>query len=168
VTENSGSSSTAPESCASKILLLGYGNELRGDDAVGPRVAMWVKEWTLPGLTAQALPQLTPELAAAIAQSQHVIFVDATATLSDHNPVQVTAIGPAESDDWEAHACTPQALLTLTQALYRHCPSAWLITIPARQFDFGMPLSPEAVKDLTTALKEIRKLYHYLSAKKSA
>jgi hydrogenase maturation protease len=159
VIEPPGTSSTSPESGCSKILLLGYGNELRGDDAVGPRVAGLVEEWNLAGVTARALPQLTPELAEAIAQTQHVIFVDASAASNDASQVEVTKISPTESGDWEAHAGTPQALLTLTQALYGHCPSAWLITIPATQFDYGTPLSPETEQGLATALQEIRNLY---------
>jgi len=45
------------------ILLIGYGNELRGDDAIGPLVARALAELRLPGTQVLALTQLTPELA---------------------------------------------------------------------------------------------------------
>jgi hydrogenase maturation protease len=46
------------------LLVIGYGNELRSDDGVGPRVARAVAEWRLPGVEAIAVHQLTLELCA--------------------------------------------------------------------------------------------------------
>ena len=50
-----------------RTLVIGYGNELRGDDAVGPLVARTAESWQRPGLRALAVQQLTPELAEDIA-----------------------------------------------------------------------------------------------------
>lgn len=58
-------------------LVIGYGNELRGDDGVGPKVAEAVEAWKLAGVSVLALRQLTPELAADLAVVRRVIFVDA-------------------------------------------------------------------------------------------
>jgi hydrogenase maturation protease len=46
-----------------QVLVLGYGNTLRRDDAVGPLAAEAVAGWGRPGVLALALPQLLPELA---------------------------------------------------------------------------------------------------------
>jgi hypothetical protein len=59
------------------ILLIGYGNELRGDDGVGPYVAREIDRRDLPGVRTFALHQLAPELAEEIAGADGVIFVDA-------------------------------------------------------------------------------------------
>ena len=61
------------------FLVIGYGNELRGDDAVGPEVARCVAEWRRPEVVGIAVHQLTPELAVALSEVAVVIFVDACA-----------------------------------------------------------------------------------------
>ena len=59
------------------LLVIGYGNTLRGDDGVGPRVAEAVGELNLPGVHTLICPLLTPELANPISRAGKVIFVDA-------------------------------------------------------------------------------------------
>ena len=56
------------------ILVIGYGNELRRDDGLGPRVAASLAG---PGVRALAVRQLTPELAEEVATARLVVFVDA-------------------------------------------------------------------------------------------
>ena len=63
----------------SDILVIGYGNELRGDDAIGPRVARAVRR-RYPDLKTVAAHQLTPEMAARLAGVRLAIFVDAAIT----------------------------------------------------------------------------------------
>ena len=59
------------------FLVIGYGNTLRGDDGVGPRVAEAIHQLALPGVRALVCPMLTPELADPISRAHTVIFVDA-------------------------------------------------------------------------------------------
>ena len=61
------------------FLVIGYGNELRGDDAAGPCVARGVADWGRPEVDGLAVHQLTPELAPALAGAEVVVFVDACA-----------------------------------------------------------------------------------------
>ena len=58
-------------------LVIGYGNTLRGDDGIGPAVAEAVAALGLPGVRVIVAHQLTPELAADLADAQLVVFVDA-------------------------------------------------------------------------------------------
>jgi Ni,Fe-hydrogenase maturation factor len=58
-------------------VVIGYGNDLRGDDALGPLAATAVAEWDMPGVQAIAAHQLMPELAEPLAQADLAIFVDA-------------------------------------------------------------------------------------------
>src|SRR5579864_2493011 len=55
-------------------LIVGYGNSLRGDDAVGLLAAGRLAGC---GYDAVAVPQLLPELAARMAAARRVIFIDA-------------------------------------------------------------------------------------------
>ena len=45
-------------------LVIGYGNELRGDDGLGPYIAARVEEQCLPHVRTLTVHQLTPELTA--------------------------------------------------------------------------------------------------------
>ena len=65
----------------SDLLVIGYGNELRGDDGVGPAAARAVAGWNRPGIVALDVHQLTPELADDVGQAGYVVFVDAGATI---------------------------------------------------------------------------------------
>ena len=63
------------------LLIIGYGNPLRGDDAFGYRAAEELQASFIDHREAVILPvhQLTPELAADIARAARVVFIDAAA-----------------------------------------------------------------------------------------
>src|SRR5436305_5490516 len=75
------------------VVVIGYGNTLRGDDAAGPRAARAVASWDLPGVIAKAVPQLTPELAELVAAAHLAVFVDARLA-ADGDPVEFRPIEP--------------------------------------------------------------------------
>jgi hypothetical protein len=56
-------------------LVIGYGNSLRGDDSIGIKVAQMVADWHLPKVRSLSSHQLTPELAAELAQVDLTIFI---------------------------------------------------------------------------------------------
>ncbi len=139
------------------LLVIGYGNELRGDDGVGPKVAAAVAAWKQAGVRALICHQLTPELAHDIAAARAVIFVDA-ALPAVAPTVQVRAIAPADAAQLRAHTSDPPALLALAQTTFGRTPPAWTITVPAVNFDFGERLSPLAEQGMAAALEHIRSL----------
>ena len=139
------------------ILVIGYGNELRGDDAVGPRIAGKVEEWHLPGVRAIACHQLTPELAQDIAGARTVIFVDASVEI-EGDTAPVVRLEPAPASHFHAHLGDPRALLSLAQTLYGKSPAAWCAHVPAKNFEIGAPLSAEAQKGLSSALDQLKAL----------
>jgi hydrogenase maturation protease len=145
------------------LLVIGYGNELRGDDAVGPRLAAAVAAWELPGVRVQVCHQLTPELAEPIAAARMVVFVDAA--LAALTPtVQTRRSQPAGSRHFAGHTGDPGWLLKLAQTAFGRCPPAWWVTIPAVDFEFGEPLSQTAERGLAAALDEVGKIcasFHY-------
>lgn len=137
------------------FLVIGYGNDLRSDDAIGPRVAEAVEAWGVPNVSSLALQQLTPELAATLQNVYGVIFVDAC-RLPEVKEVQVESIEPAESEAAVMpHASDPRSLLALTKTLYSHSPYAWLVTVPGEIFDIGETISSVAEQGIADALEEI-------------
>jgi hydrogenase maturation protease len=139
-----------------KILLIGYGNTLRNDDGVGVRIAEIIAEENWPNVQVIATHQLTPELAADMANASLVIFVDAV--LSQHSDIQVEKLAAVSQWNNLGHAESPASLLALTEAIYQQTPSAWGIFIPAINCDFGEELSPITQKGLTKAIEVIKKL----------
>ena len=138
------------------VLVIGYGNTLRGDDAVGPRAASVVASWELPGVIAQAVPQLTPELAETLATAHLAIFVDARRAAGGEL-VEVQSVEPSDLGPGAAlgHVADPRRLLALARAAYGTCPRSWLITVPAEDFSVGEGLSPAAERGLEEALRQI-------------
>jgi hydrogenase maturation protease len=154
----------------SGALLIGYGNELRGDDAAGPKAAAAVSHWQLPGVRVLVRHQLTPELAEEIAGAGVVIFVDAALAGATRGvevlPVEAPERNPKSEKQARGdvpgfamtHATSPEGLLTLARELYGHCPTGWMVSIPGRDFEFGERLSPQAEQGVAEALRRIREL----------
>lgn len=127
-----------------EILIIGYGNPLRGDDAVG-----YVAAERLDGLARQ---QLTPELMEPISQAARVIFIDAKAG-GEPGAIEERALKPAPAGTAFTHYATPEALLAGAHKLYGRCPPATLITIAGSDFELGHPLSPPVRQALKKLLR---------------
>ncbi len=135
-------------------MVIGYGNELRSDDAIGQRVANVINFWHLSNVQSLAVHQLTPELAATLANANLAIFVDASIN-SESADVQVESILPTESSIILGHRADPRSLLALTKLLYGYCPPAWIVTVPGVNFELGDCLSPIAETGIGIALTKI-------------
>jgi hydrogenase maturation protease len=123
-----------------RTLIIGYGNPLRGDDAVGFLAAERIRELVRdPEVEVLAVHQLTPELMEPISQADRVIFIDAAAN-GEPGVITETRIEGEVASSF-THIATPQALLAGAQRLYGRSPSATLITITGRDFDIGDWLS---------------------------
>ena len=135
--------------------MAGYGNTLRRDDGVGPRVAEAVAALGVAGVRALACPLLTPELAEVVSQAQVVIFVDAA--VDSPREVQFRKLVPADSSQIMAHAASPATLLALARDVFGHAPEAWWLTIPVEDLGIGEEFSSLAKRGFERAVQEIRK-----------
>ncbi|MEF3273102.1 MAG: hydrogenase maturation protease [Chloroflexus sp.] len=133
-------------------LIIGYGSAVRGDDYAGQAAAERIRQWRVAGARVITQTQLTPDLAAAIARVQRVIFLDAA---TDRTHVEVRVIEPALTLP-SSHQSDPAALLRLTQLLYRHTPRAILITIPAYDTSLSLALSPATERAVAYAARLAR------------
>ncbi|MEA5618646.1 hydrogenase maturation protease [Cronbergia sp. UHCC 0137] len=135
-------------------LVIGYGNELRGDDAIGQIIAKTIKSWNLNNVESLAVHQLTPELAANLATVNLVIFVDACIN-SPSEDVQVKSILPSFDNAINGHITNSRSLLALTQTLYGCCPQAWLVSVPGINFEISDSISSIAENGIAIALNKI-------------
>jgi len=146
-----------------QFLIIGYGNELKGDDAVGLKVADVVSSWRLPEVKSISVHQLTPELVNNIVDTDYVIFVDACGGNSCARTVQLDPVLPGA--EWpkamakETHVYNPLTLLTLTKQLYGQAPQAWMLQIPTERFALGEGLSSTALRGCDRALITIAQFF---------
>jgi hydrogenase maturation protease len=138
------------------LLVIGYGNTLRCDDGVGPRVAETIGALCLPGVRTLVCQQLSPEHAEPVSQAHTVIFVDAA--VDAPNEVQFRRLEPGETSQLMAHAADPRTMLALARDVFGHAPEAWWLTIPALKLDFGETFSPETEAGFHEALRRIQLL----------
>ncbi|MGB7084995.1 MAG: hydrogenase maturation protease [Phormidesmis sp.] len=153
-------SSSFQSVASSRFLIIGYGNELRGDDAVGPRVADIVANWHLPSVKSISVHQLTPELVNDISATDYVIFVDACSGTSCARTVQLDPIVVGDHSSRtlaanDTHSCNPLALLHLTEQLCSHTPQAWFLQVPIESFGFGKDLSSTTKRGCDQAVRTI-------------
>ena len=120
---------------ASKTLIVGYGNSLRGDDAAGRVAAERLQALVRhPDIEVRSLHQLTPELMPDIAAVDHLILIDAAETGRPGGYMRVP-VRPAPPCASFTHHATPEALLSGARSLYGRCPDAVLYLIPGQSFD---------------------------------
>lgn len=136
------------------MLVLGYGNDLRGDDAAGRLVARAIADLGLSGVSVREAVQLTPELAFEIRGKDRVVFVDADI---DVDQTTVIEVKPCVEDRAPfTHASTPAELLRYTSTVGEVPNTAHLVSIPARGFEIGAELSETAKEGVDRAVDLIR------------
>ena len=138
------------------LLVIGYGNLLREDDAAGPLVAGQVEALGLPGVRTLSGHQLLPEMAEEIATALAVVFVDADATRAGE--VRLQPLSPDPSAQLMTHAPGPAKLLALAREVCGEAPPAWLLTIPARSFGYADTPTPAVQQGIGEAVCTIRML----------
>ena len=127
-----------------EVLVIGYGNPLRGDDGVGPVLAERIRESNSSAKVAvRVLPQLTPELAEDLSRARYAIFLDVSAELPP-GEIAESQIEPADAFPSSfTHHLTPATLLFLAREWYGACPGATLLTVGGADFDYRIGLSRE-------------------------
>jgi hydrogenase maturation protease len=140
----------------SKVLIIGYGNPLRGDDGFGIEVARCLKEIIRDEpVEILAQHQLMPELADPVSRALLVIFVDARV---GDTPGQWSCeeVKPAEQMPQPVtHHFTPAALLAYAQMVFGACPRALVVSTVAASFECGERLSPAVAAAVPEVVKFI-------------
>ncbi|MDD5031315.1 MAG: hydrogenase maturation protease [Rhodoferax sp.] len=137
------------------LLVFGWGNLSRGDDALGPLFVNALRE-QLPPDFANLVDflddyQLQVEHALDLVGRSQVLLVDAS--LSAVAPFAVHALQAANDESISTHRLSPQALLQVYQNLQGQPPPPCLmLTIRGDSFELGEPPSANAWQHLAAAL----------------
>ena len=137
------------------LLVLGWGNLSRGDDALGPLCVAALQDNLPNDLCAQIQflddYQLQIEHTLDLVGRTHVLFIDAS--LDCLTPFEVTTLQPRRDTSYTSHALSPQALLQAYVDVQGQAPPpATLLAIRGEAFELGLPLSTGAQHNLRAAL----------------
>ena len=142
---------------AARCLILACGNPLREDEGIGPFLASWAEErWREdPRVRVICESQWTPEMAEEVAESETVLFLDASL---DQEPGQILLrdLSPVTlKPGLVTHHLGAAELLGVAQELYGIEPRrACLMTVGAGRIELGEGLS-SAVQDALPAAKDL-------------
>lgn len=135
-----------------KLLLFGYGNPGRGDDALGPELIARIAQMHLAGVECQNDMQLQVEHVTDLNGCDRVLFIDADMSCAE--PYEFSGISAAMDDSYTSHAMSPTALLHAYRQVYgMDAPPAFLLRIRGYDFALGDPLSDKASINLQAATK---------------
>ena len=145
------------------LLVIGYGNPGRGDDALGPECLH-----RLEGM--QRLPsarptiefvedlQLNPEHAVDLLDRELVLFIDAD--MSCPPPFSFTRLHPARDTSYSSHVMSPAAVVHVYEEVYgRQAPPSFLLSVRGEDFELGATMSASAEANLASACRFCEQLW---------
>jgi hydrogenase maturation protease len=139
------------------ILVLGYGNPTRSDDAASWEVVRRLEAREIPGVELRSSQQLEVELVEEWGAYERVLFIDSDPRV---DKVLVEKVAPDGDAAASTHHLTPGALLKLSKILYVSTPQLYLCRVPARDFKFGETFSPETRQAMDEAVEAVLSWIH--------
>ena len=149
-----------------KVLVYGFGNPGRQDDALGDeminKIEAWVKEHQIKNVETDSNYQLNVEDAEKISQKDVVIFVDASQ--EDIHEFKFEHLNPSSKKvEFTMHSVSPEYVLHVCKDLFNKEPRTCLMAIKGYEWDFEEGLSDNAKLNLEQAFQFLtRKLEAYI------
>lgn len=137
------------------ILIFGYGNLSRGDDALGVLMLEHIEaHFSLENIDLLTDFQLQIEHALDLENRELVIFVDAS--IKSEIPFEFTRLQPVRDLSHTTHAMSPAAILDTYQTIKKEMPPpCFLLAIGANSFELGEELGEKAKQNLAKACEFI-------------
>jgi hydrogenase maturation protease len=132
------------------ILLFGYGNPGRGDDALGVLLLEAIAAQQLPGVECLTDMQLQVEHITDLLGRERILFMDAD--IACPAPFVLETLTAQQDDSYSSHALTPAAVLHAFRQVYgRDAPPAQVLRIRGYSFELGDDLTVQAAANLAAA-----------------
>ncbi len=145
-----------------QLLLFGYGNPGRGDDALGPEMIARIARMQPAGVECQNDMQLQVEHVTDLNGCDLALFVDADMSCAE--PFEFSEIAAKKDDSYTSHAMNPAALLHAYREVYGNdAPPAFLLRIRGYDFGLGDPLTGRAANNLEAATQLVVELCNSFS-----
>lgn len=133
------------------ILIFGYGNLSRGDDALGPLLLEYIEQHCdVSQIDILCDFQLQIEHALDIENRLLVLFVDAS--VACQQGIHFSQLQASRDRSYTTHAMSPAAVLDVYQSIKKQSPPpSFLLSIKAEKLELGEGLSPAATQSLQAA-----------------
>ncbi len=142
----------------SRVLIIGYGNPLRGDDALGWRVTERLREVVNDSqIEILTLHQLMPELMEQLSEVELAIFIDAGEGPRPGEITERTVEARLAPGAAFTHHATPEGLLAGARTLYGRAAEGVMYSIAAADFSLGAELSPAVSGRVEELVERIRR-----------
>jgi hydrogenase maturation protease len=139
------------------ILIFGYGNPSRGDDAIAPQLLSRLEALHPAGVELVTDFQLQVEHALDLEGRELVLFIDAS--VSCPPPYSFTQLAPEQDSSYTTHEMSPAAVLHVYEKIHHRAPPpSYLLGVRGEFFDLGEPLSEAAAANLEAAYTLLQKL----------
>lgn len=137
------------------LLVLGWGNPSRGDDALGPlfieRLRSLAGDRCMDQVEFLEDFQLQVEHALDLAHRKRVLFVDASRSCTV--PFELTALRATRDASFTTHAMSPESVMQVFCDLtHAEPPRCTLLAIRATRFELGEPPGESALANLARAV----------------
>lgn len=148
------------KSCVSAIpplLIFGYGNPSRGDDAIAPQLLSRLEALQLSGVELVTDFQLQVEHALDLEGRELALFIDAS--VSGAAPYVFSRLLPQQDRSYTSHEMSPAAVLQVYQQIHPEAPPAsYQLAVRGEFFDLGEPLSEAASSNAEAAFALLQEL----------
>lgn len=135
------------------ILVVGYGNPSRGDDALGPLLLDFIEQnVALSSIELITDFQLQIEHALDLQNRKLVLFIDASVVCAD--AFDFSELKPAKDNSYTSHAMTPAAVLQVFESVTGQLPPpCFLLSIQGVSFELGSGLSEKSTSNFQQACR---------------
>ncbi len=134
-------------------VIIGCGNELRGEDAFGVDVIKKLQELQLPNTKLISTHQLTPEIALDLLCAHELIFIDAAYDIEEQYTLSCPVL--RQSGLNISHHIEPKYLVEILKSLYNKTPDFCVFSMTSCSFD--------AIEDEKKYNLNVEKIVSYLS-----
>ena len=133
-----------------RLVVFGWGNDARGDDALGPLLLERVAHARWPDVTIIEDFQLQIEHALDLEGAEAALFLDAGRNTPA--PFVFDQVAPRRGETFTTHALAPEAVLDVyARSLGKPPPPAFTLCVRGERFELGEDLSAEACERLEAA-----------------
>lgn len=139
------------------ILLLGYGNPSRGDDALAPLLLEQIAPFCSSFVEFITDFQLQIEHALDLKHRDLVLFIDAS--VANTQAIELRQLQALQNSSYTTHAMHPAGVMQVYQTIeHTTPPPCFLLTMQAVEFELGATLSNNAQQSLQHALALVKQL----------
>ncbi len=138
---------------AKKILVIGIGNTLRGDDGIGKYICTCIEKIKLPNVSTTTAYQLETNLLEAFIQYDTIIIADAS--ISGRPVSFINAATLQQQPVSSSHHADAKSLAALAKQLYKKDLEILLCAVRGENFDMGEQLSATAIHNANDAVNSI-------------